>query len=107
MEIKYLSINWKCFAKSKEFSYYLIVIGRLLPDMSNKVPQDFITKILAEEAVKRIERAKDFGGQVCEDEVESLSKLSEMTTLSNNPRILFIVKFKTFNELILYRKEMF
>lgn len=101
MEITYLTVHWRFFAKSKENRYYLIAIGKLLPDMADKLPAEWLTRNLLEASARKIEKVGEFNGEVC----ENIPQLTKMETC--NPRVVFAVRFDTMEDLMKYRKEMF
>lgn len=101
MKAFYLSVNWRFFAKSKQVDNYLIVIGKLCPDLTDFIPDEVLIGLLSEAAIKRIEKVEKFGGEICEE----IPRLNEFT--GKNPKIAFQVKFKTLEDLMKYRKEMF
>ena len=101
MEITYLSVHWKFFARSKENNHYLIAIGKLLPDMADKLPTEWLTRNLIDASAIKIEKVGEFNGEIC----ENIPQLTKLETC--NPRVFFTVRFNTMEDLMKYRKEMF
>lgn len=100
MESIFLGINWRFFAKTKEMNNYLIVVGRFVPNIGDRVPVEILKRVLISITLKKIEQLESFNGNVCED-------ISELKPLDDGMRVVYQVKFKTMEELMRYRKEVF
>ena len=100
MESIFLGINWRFFAKTKEMNNYLIVVGRFVPNVGDRVPVEILKRVLISITLKKIEQLESFNGNVCED-------ISELMPLDDGMRVVYQVKFKTMEELMRYRKEVF
>ena len=100
MQSIFFKVKWRFFAKSTQ-DYSLTIIGKLTPDLTEILPDEVLVKILVEIAAGKLEKVEKYGGKVCEE----IPRLNEFS--GKNPRIAFQIKFKTLEDLMKYRKEMF